>query len=608
MSELSKKINTSQIIVGISLLVALGVYFRFLSFGHISWDDPEMVFKNKAVKTFNVNDLLGNHFVGNYIPVTMLTHAFAWFLFGNNDLGHHLLNILLHLTNGLLLYMLGKRLFKNATVAITGLIIFLLHPVQMESVGWISELKNLLSTTFYLLGSLAYLKYSKAPEKKYYALCFLFFVLGCLSKSSVVIFPISLICFDMIQKQNINGKLIVNKIPLFFVSILFGLINIKAQTEDLFINYSHAFPYAQRIGYAGFALAKYILLFIAPFNLSVIYPYPQNSKVAQIIGYAVLILIAFVIYTTIKGKKFNYTALIIFTLFNLVLVLQFIPFGEVLFADRYMYIPLIGLAWMLGFVIDQLKLSTRIVFPILIVLLSISSFSRSNVWKSGLTLYEDILHNFPNSFVALNSIGVEYMLRDNNTKALYYLNKSINVAPYNYKGFYNRGLFYLKNQKPAEAIKNFDQSLSIYEYSKSYVGRASAYHMQGDLSKAIKDAQSGLRIEKNNSKAHFVLGNCYNEQNKLDEALSEYNKSITLNDGEAEFYFKRAIVYGKKQEFEKCINDIDLCLAIDPIYYEAYYWRGVAKVNLGQNGCSDFEIAARQNFEPASAAFKKYCR
>jgi protein O-mannosyl-transferase len=319
-------------------------------------------------------------------------------------------------------------------------------------------------------------------------------------------------------------------------------------------------------------------------------------------------LIAFVMYPTIKGKKFNYTALIIFTLFNLVLVLQFIPFGEVLYADRYMYIPLIGLAWLLGFVIDQLKLSTRIVFPILIVLLSISSFSRSKVWKSGITLYEDILHNFPNSFVALNSIGVEYMLRDNNSKALYYLNKSIQVAPYNYKGFYNRGLFYLKNQKPREAIKNFDQSLSIYEYSKSYVGRASAYHLLGDLPNAIKDAQASLRIEKNNSKAHFVLGNCFNEQNKLEDALSEYNKSIALNDGEAEFYFKRAIVFGKKQEFEKCINDIDLCLAFDPIYYEAYYWRGVAKVNLGRNGCSDFEIAARQNFEPASTAFKKYCR
>ena len=130
--------------------------------------------------------------------------------------------------------------------------------------------------------------------------------------------------------------------------------------------------------------------------------------------------------------------------------------------------------------------------------------------------------------------------------------------------------------------------------------------MLGEMPNAIKDANAALIIEKNNAKAHFVLGNCYNDLNKLDEAMGEYNTSIRLNDDEPDYYFKRAIVYGKEQDFKQCINDINSCLAIDPAHYEAYYWRGVAKVNLGQDGCQDFKIAANKNYQPSVAAFNKY--
>ena len=595
-------------VLTITLIVTVLVYYKFLFYGHISWDDPEMVFKNKFVRTFDVKGLFTNHFVGNYIPITMFTHSVAWFLFENNDGGHHFINLMFHLINGVLVYQLTKRLFKNDLITNIATIVFLLHPMQVESVGWISELKNVLSTTFFLAGVLSYLNFTERSKKSDYALCFFYFILGCLSKSSVVVFPIALICLDILMQKKISFKFFINKIPFIIISIVIGLINIKTQTADQFINLSHEFPFYQRFSFAGYAILKYFILFILPVNLSVIYPYPEINTAVFAVGYSGLIIIIALIILFIKQKKYQAAAIILFVITNLILVLQFIPFGEVLYADRYAYIPLIGFAWLIGLILSNLKLPVSILSFVFIALFSVFSFSRSLDWKSAINLYEDINKKYPNQFLVLNSIGVESMFLNENEKALDYLNRAVSVAPRNYKGFYNRGLLYLKNNQPEQAIKSFNQTLELYNYSKAYVGRANAYYMLGDFPKAIHDANFVLKTEENNTKAHFVLGNCYNDLNRLEDALNEYNICLKYNKDEAEFYFKRGIVYGKKQDFNACINEINICLQLNPNYFEAYYWRGVAKVNLKQNGCEDFKIAAQKNHQPAIDAFNKFCR
>lgn len=595
-------------ILAVAILVTLLVYARFLFFGHISWDDPEMVFKNKAVRNFDLKALFSNHYVGNYIPVTMLLHALAWLLFENSDGAHHLLNILLHILNGILVYGLGKRLFKSDFVANTGAIIFLLHPLQLESVAWIAELKNIVSTTFYLAALLSYSNFKSRLKKKDYFLTLLFFVLGCLGKSSVVVLPLSLICIDMLSDKKISLRSLINKMPFFLFSFVFGYINIQTQNADQFINHAHEFPIFQRVGFAGFALVKYLLLFLVPVNLSVIYPYPAGKAAVFVTGFIVLLSLAGLIIFFFRKKDHTWPALILFVLVNLILVLQLLPFGEVLYADRYIYIPIIGLAWMTGLLLSKIKIQPAVAGITLIVILSLLTFSGSARWKSAIVLYEDIIKKYPEQFIALNSAGVESMFLNEDKKALDYFNRAAAAAPNNYKSFYNRGLLYLKNKKPELAIKSFNQALELYQYNKAYTGRASAYYMINDMPKAMNDANFVLAKEPNNPKAHFVLGNCYNDLNKLDEAMIAYNKCIELSSEEPDYYFKRAIVSGKKQDFNTCLSDLVVCLELNPFYYEAYYWKGVAKVNLKQNPCSDFEIAARNNIEPAVAAYNKYCR
>ena len=603
-----KNIIKEHLIIIIALIITGIVYFKFLFYNHISWDDPEMVFKNKAVQTFDIKALFTNHYVGNYIPITMLVHAITWLFFDNNDSGHHLINILFHLLNGVLVYIITNKLFKLNWLASLSSIVFLLHPLQIESVGWISELKTVLSATFLLCGIINYLNYLENSKQKHYLFTLLFFCLGCLSKSSVVVLPLILISVDIFKSKIISLKFIFDKIPLLIISIIIGLITIKAQTEDLFINHAHEFPFYQRFGLAGFALLNYLLLFLFPFKLSVIYSYPEIKTSILIFGYGVLLLFSGLIIYFIKRKKYSLLLIILFFLLNLILVLQLLPFGEALYADRYAYLPIIGLAWALGFLIKSTKLNKAVIYIIVIIIFSSFTFNRITKWKSAISLYEDILKNYPNQFIALNSLGVEYMFANNDLKALDYFNKAATVAPNNYKSFYNRGLLFLKMNKPELAIKSFNQTLRLYSYSKALIGRASAYYALNDLSKAINDANAVLAIEKSNSKAYFVLGNCYNDLNQLDKAILSYNKSIEIKADEPDFYFKRGIAQGKKQNFNACLNDISDCIKLNPNYYEAYYWRGVAKVNLKQSPCQDFKIAAQSNYKPAINAYNKYCR
>lgn len=608
MPERIIKVLKENAVLCLVLFTGLLIYSRFLFYSHISWDDPEMLFKNHDVKNFNLKAFFTNHYVGNYIPVTMLVHSIAWFLFENADWGHHLINILLHVFNAFLVYRLGRGLFKSEFISLISCLVFLVHPLQIESVGWISELKNVLSTTFSLLGMIWYTRYQDKKSQQNYFLTFLFFVLACMSKPSAVVFPLSLLCVDILIQQKLSIRFLWNKIPFLIVSIIFGIVNIKTQSADLFINHAHEFPLYQRVGFAGYALIKYLILFIAPVKLSVIYSYPEVKWTILIPGFIALCGLITCLIFLHRKKQFSMIAILLFVLSNLILVLQFLPFGEVLYADRYFYIPVIGMAWFLAIAVEKLKVRPYIIYFVLLVYLSVLSFARIGTWKSAMSLYEDIIKKYPDQFVALNSAGVESMFLNEDAKALEYLNKAVSSAPKNYKGYYNRGLLFLKNGKTEDAIKSFNQSLTIYPYSKAYAARAAAYYSAGDLPKAMNDANYILQTEADNAKAHFVLGNCYNDLNKLEEALKEYNRCIALNGEEADFYFKRAIVFGKKQDFKSCLSDLDLCIYFRADYYDAYYWRGVAKVNLNQNPCEDLVVAARHNFEPAVKAYHKYCK
>jgi len=590
------------------LLLGFLVYSKTLFYGYISWDDPEMVFKNQAVKTFDIKAFFTNHYVGNYIPITMLIHAMAWLLFQDWAGGHHLLSLSLHLINAFFVYKLSLLLFKNKQVSLFALVIFLFHPLQIESVVWISEIKTILSATFFLTSCLCFIQYLQTNHFKYYLFSFLLFCFAGLSKPSVLMLPFILFMIEWYSNNKILLNTFLKQIPFLLVSCIIGYITIQTQTADQFINHAHEFNFYTQIGFAGLAYFNYLVLFFLPLNLSVIYTFPAATIGNILIGYLSLLFLVLIGIYFLKTKRTNLSLALFFFIINLVLVLQFIPFGEALFADRYMYLAIIGLAWLIAFVFQRFKIDNITVLALLLILNIIFCFNRITIWQNALTVYEDVIKKYPEQFVALNSAGVECMRLNRHDESLNYFQKAVRSAPNNYKGYYNTGLLYLKNNQPQQAIESFNRTINLYEYYKAYTARASAYYMLNDLPKAMMDANKVLSLENNNGKAHFILGNCYNDLNQLDNAIAEYNLAIRSNAEESDYYFKRAIALGKKQQFNNCLNDLIVCLELNPNNFEAYYWKGVSLVNLKKNPCEDFKIAAQNNFEPAINALNKYCR
>ncbi len=590
----------------IILAATLIVYFKSLAFPSISWDDPEMVFRNSDVKHFDVLSFFRKHYVGNYIPLSMVTHAINWLLFKNSAVGHHAINLLFHILNGYLVYRLSHLLFKQNIIASISAAIFLLHPLQTESVNWISELKNLGYATFFLFGLIYYYHSTTKKHVKYIFYYTLSFIVACLFKPSAVVFPLALFCIDIHIHQQFKSVFLLNKIPLLLLSLLFGIINLKTQSADQFINYAHQFPFHERIVNAGFAIFNYLKLFVFPHPQSIIYPFPEFDLYSILAGALMLLLIAYVLVSLYRKKEFTFMAITLFFITNLLLVLQFIPFGEVLYADRYMYLPLLAMAWLTAFALRYVRF--QYISLLLALVLGSFTFLRSDTWKTSIALYEDIIRKYPTNFLALNSLGVEYMMKGNHDKAIEYFNKATSIAPFNYKGFYNRALLHLKNNNPKKAIDDLNKVLSMYDYNKAYVARASAYYTLMDYNKARTDAKTILYKEPRNSKAYFILGNCDNDQNDLKNAIHFYNRAIEIENENADYYFKRSIAFGKMQKFNDCIIDLETVLRLNPDYIEAYYWRGVAKVNLKQNPCDDFKRAAENNYAPAYQVYDKFCR
>jgi protein O-mannosyl-transferase len=584
------------------------VYLKVLGFEHISWDDPEMVFRNNDVTGFRLSAFFSSHYVGNYIPLTMVFHALSWSVFGEHDAGHHALNLVLHLLNAYLLYRLTLRLFSHPGFAVITGVIFLLHPLQVETVAWISELKNILYTTFFLGGLHTYLDHSQNKSKAGYGLTLILFVLSCLCKPSAVVFPLALLAIDLLRGAALSIRSLIAKIPFLLVAVGFGLVNLYTQSEDRFINYAHAYPFLERTGMAGFAILKYVQLFLLPVSQSVIYPYPEPGSGFVVAGLCCWVALVFIAFWLYRKRSRTLGGILLFVLFNLVLVLQFVPFGEALYADRYLYLAMAGMAWALALLVQRMGISHRLVATILLAVLGVLTYARTTKWKSAIVLYEDILRKYPDNFVALNSAGVESMFAGQDRKALSYFQRAIKAGPRNYKGYYNLGLLLLKMQMTDRAIGQFNEAIALYEYGKAYTGRATAYYIKGDYSKAVNDAERAIALEPRSPKAHFVLGNCYNDMNRLDKAHEAFNRAIQLDPGEAEFYFKRGIVMGKKQDFTGCLQDLQLALHLRPGLYEARYWMGVARANLGQDPCNDLRAAALKNYEPAVTAYNRMCR
>lgn len=593
-----------------ALLLSLCVifYFKMYTAGFISWDDNDVLLKNNDVHNFGIKAFFTRHYVGNYAPLTMMVFAAEWALFHGSAFWHHFMNVLLHSVNGFLVFTLTLTLFKNRSWALFTAVVFCLHPVQVETVAWVAAKNNIVCALFFLSSLIYYSRFAENNKKKDLGISLLLFGFAVLSKPSAICLPICLFAIDFILKKPQIKSSFIEKLPYFVIAIIIGIVTLSSREEDNFLNSTHHFSILERIGFSGYAILSYFKNFIAPFKLSVIYPYPENEYFAIIAGYVLIVALLVLFYFWYRAKKTVLIGISVFFIANLVLVLQFIPFGETLTADRYMYIPIIAICWLIVFLLKPSETATKYILVFSVLVFGPLTFLRTNVWKNSFELYSDILKKHPRSAIAITSLGAEYLAKNEDLKALSCFNEAVQLSPTNYKIYYNRGLAFSKNKRNKEAIADFSKAIELHQYSKAFAARANAYYDEKNYSAAITDTKQALSKDPKNVRSFFVLGNVYNDLNQLENALQNYNTAITFSPEEPVFYLKRAIVYGKQQRFPDCLQDLETSTKLDPAFAEAYFWKGVVRVNMKQNPCEDLKKAVNLGFAEAQGPLQKYCR
>jgi len=628
------KRNVIYILIAIALTAV--VYSMSIKNGWIkNWDDGGYVTEHDATSSLSASNLykltsndiskiFSTFYKGNYHPLTTLVYAVEYNLFKDNAKPYHLINLLFHLANVLLVFIFLKKITKRPEIAFIAALLFGIHPMHVESVAWISELKDVMYTCFFLLSVLYYMKHYEQKENKTkpYIFSLIFFILSCLSKSAAVTLPAILVLLDLYYVKNLKGSLANNsntfiafigkvitssiqKFPFFIVAFIFGIVAVFSQKSAGAIqDLNPLFAIWERPMLAGYATMMYLVKLIVPIDLSAMYPYPDRiNGHLPIIFYIAPIVILAVILLINYSRKFNKEILFgsMFFLITIILVLQLLPVGGAILAERYTYMPYIGLFMIIGKGYafsqeDQSKFarSIKMIYPAIlfigISILSVMSFQRIQTWENGEVLFTDVIKKYPSLPFAYNNRGYLYFsfLKDNN-KALADYTKCIQLDSTFHRAYSNRGVLYYNFYGPNKsdsthlklALQDFTNALKFSsDNTDALIGRANTYSSMKKFDLSIPDYNKYLTLEKTDAKAYLWRGIALYNTGKYDDAFTDFNKSIEMTKDNDNAFLWRGLVYCQRKDYSSAIKDFDQSILLNANQSEAFSWRGLAEYNL----------------------------
>ncbi len=541
--------------------------------GFINLDDNRYVYENPHVQSGLNADSIKYAFsfnVSNWHPLTWLSLMVDYSFFGLNPAGYHMVNLLFHVLNTLLLFLVLFRMTKSVWPCAFVAAVFAVHPLHVESVAWVAERKDVLSGLFWLLTTGAYAFYVERPGYRRYFLALLFFILGLMSKPMLVTLPFVLLLLDFWPLRRFDvlkwpwvRLALVEKIPFIILTLLSSILTYMAQEQGGAVQTVDAISLPARLGNAVIAYVAYIGKTIWPVSLAVLYPHPGSVATWQVAGSA-LLLMAITAFVLWKAKKAPYLATgWLWYVGTLVPVIGIVQVGIQAMADRYTYIPLIGLfiaaAWGAADLSKKWKIPKAIlpaISAVILVCLALGTCKQVGYWKNNLTLYDHTLEVTKNNWLIYNNRG--------------------NV--HNSRGDYRR------------AIEDYNRAIEIKpDYADAFANRGAAYNGLEHYNHAVADFSRAIRIKPAYAEAYINRGAAYNNLAKHRLAIEDLNKGIEIKPGYAEAYFNRAVAHNARRHYSEAIEDFSRAIEIKPAYAVAYFQRGMIYFNHGDvaPGCHD---------------------
>ncbi len=541
----------------ISALAAFCVYIPSLNNGFVAWDDPEYIYGNPNIKSIDIRWAF-TAFVGStWLPLTLLSFAIDYSLWGLNPFGFHLTNSVLHTLNTFLLALLGVRFAKGMDEAISPKGIFLIalstgllfgiHPTHVESVAWATERKDVLNAFFFLLGLHAYVSYSKALKPGWYILTLLFFVLSLLSKAMTVTMPLVLIIMDFYPLKRAGAeikRILIEKLPFFALSLAAGLVSIWSQSAHS-LSTVDDMPLFARLFVAVRGVLFYIYKTLWPADLAPLYP--MNFRMglnAPFIMYVIGLLVITAVAVLMVKKTRAVLSAWAYYVITLLPVIGIIQVGKQAAADRYTYLPSMGLVLLAGaglyWLVQRREKAFAPAFAGLIAIsavLSVLTVKQAAAWKDTISLWTQEIRAYPELGDGYVHRGMTYVQLGRFNEGIDDLTRGIELKPVRqvlFDGYSHRGIAYGNVGKVPEAIADFTQALFIYPTSKiTYQNRAASYMQQGAYWKAIADFQKAASLEPVDGASYTELGLAYVQAGDRESAYVSLRKAVELGDNAA---------------------------------------------------------------------------
>jgi protein O-mannosyl-transferase len=547
-----------NVIVCLLLVVAtLALYNPVNRHPFVNYDDDRYVTENPHVRNGVTWDTITWAFSameqGNWHPLTWLSHALDYQMFHQNATGHHFTSLLIHAANAALLFLLLVYATGRVGPSLLVAALFALHPINVESVAWVAERKNVLSTFFFFAALIAYCWYARRPDWRRYLTFAGLFVLGLMSKPMVITLPFVLLLLDYWPLGRIQGgragarpipqapltKLIVEKLPLLFLSAASAVVTMQAQRAGGAVRSTAQFSLGVRLENAAVAYATYLWKMIWPSHLAPLYPHPGNSLAAWQVLISALVLLA-VTGAVLRFRSKRYLLIgWLWFLGTLVPVIGLVQVGDQAMADRYAYIPLIGIfvmiTWGAADLADsrQIGLSARMIPAACFLLaLSFTAHQQLGYWSSNYDLWTHALAVTDRNFIAQNNLGGALLLLDRPDEAYSHFQAAAEINPNDPMSRSNLGAYLQEHGKLSEAMEQYARTISLTSdaglLAATYANLGTAYRKLGEDEKARESYDQALRLNPNQSNAYLGLGQLLEKQSQLDDAVHNYSKAVEL--------------------------------------------------------------------------------
>jgi tetratricopeptide (TPR) repeat protein len=613
----------TYILLLITLIVVGLIYIPVGSYSWILGSDQDLLIDNQLIHNLRVGmlpDLFLTTHGGRYEPLTMLSLSLDIKLWDTDSLRMvHMMNLVYHLLNIVLLFRLIQLVSKSSIVALVTAVLFAFHPVSAEAIAWISARSVLVGAFFLLLALLFYAYYLSSGRRLYFRLSVLIFIFSLLANPIGLIYPLILLIMDLQNKRSLPAAL-KEKYSVIVIAFLWLIVLILIKLETTFLSQQQEPGWLIEFYYSLFTASQFLITSFIPLDLVAFHPYPDLISLYSIIVVGILVITILLFF--IFQRRFKIQA----RLFWVFLVAVFVNYyllsdSAAMYHDSQAYVPMISIFFLLGLFLDRLSKAlsgNRLTWLLMIFLfvcytvgLALLSDKRKDVFKDSLPYWSEVIQTYPDdekaffmrgdywamnghyekakfdynqclkrnpsAYMAMNNLGLIYMEEGDLRLALKEFNRAINHNPAFYKPYLNKGISLMRMNKYEEALTAMDHAIGIESGNGLlHYNRGLLHERMNDLQAAVEDFSVAIEIEPDRMIFYKDRGKAYVWSKQFDLAERDYSKAIDLDPGNAELWFRRSLARTSQDKFKGGLEDAMMAKSLG-FQVEEEYIKGLAR-------------------------------